>query len=115
MFAQAAKRPPANYNCRWCAANKNNPCDNIQQPLAAVCCLMDLLDDSFLCQLLFLVLGDFAQVFGPVKAVQEENAVKVVNLMLEDTRKPAIGIHFDWLATHIQALNDNFLGTADIL
>ncbi len=66
--------------------------------------------------LFFQIFGAyFAQVFGPIEAVGEEDAVEVVDFVLEDAGEPAFGGDFDCLATHVLTFDHDFCGAPDIV
>src|SRR5712664_662864 len=65
----------------------------------------------------FLELGfcDFAQIFRAVQTIQEEKAIQVIDLMLEDTRKPAFGANTDCFTPRILTFYNNAGRTPDII
>src|SRR5438876_6093307 len=65
----------------------------------------------------FLVLSfcDLAQIFRAIQAIQEEDAIQVIDLMLEDTRKPALCANTDRFTPRILPFYNHAGRTPDII
>src|SRR6516225_8704616 len=65
----------------------------------------------------FLVLCfcHFAQIIGAVQAIQEKDAIQVIDLVLEDTSKPAFGANANRFTTRILAFYNHRGRTSDII
>src|SRR6266571_5733169 len=63
----------------------------------------------------FLLCPHLAQVFWAIQAVDKEDAVKMVDLVLEDAGKPAFSAFTDFFAACILALHNHHCCPADIV
>src|SRR5262249_508165 len=78
--------------------------------------LLFLFNNGFAFQFLFFFLRtDLAQILGPVQAIQEQDAIQVIDLVLENTAEPAFGAHADGFPAHVLSFDDNALSPANIV
>src|SRR5579884_695105 len=83
----------------------------LAHPRFCVCLLYHSLSFS----LFVFFLGHFLQILWPVKPVEEQDTVQVIDFMLQNACKPVLGIHLYRLASSILTLHLNFSSAPDVL
>src|SRR5690348_12867183 len=115
MCAKGVNAPWAKQLFPCCAASKNTERkDAVQHTIGLVCCTASLLFCGY-ASFFEIFLAHFAQIFGTIQAVKEEDAIEVIYFVLKDTGIPAFGTHAHGFAAHILPLDDHHRSAADVI
>jgi hypothetical protein len=72
-------------------------------------------NDGFHLRLFQFALCHLAQIFGSIQAIDEENAVEVIDFVLEDAGEPTFGTYANVFASWVLAFDDDSCGTANVI